>query len=315
MSVTSSRRGKVNITLSKEGPHSLGTASSSSAFLAFSGAELWLEHGRSPDLDAVVARALLYERARANGRFVGAQDVAIEAHGGVGLVHTSASGSIRTERIPCDVTQISRQLLFAHDPVGQRHHAPELLEHLFGHRQAREFVRALSDQATQAGEALRGGDFPRFGHAMTRAGAIFDEWSGGLAISPAARQAICLLKEGLGPRFLGAKAPGAGHASSLMVLVDDGAAPAAREALRATGWTVEPVVVTGGLQFRQVRRGGLVRISAGQRLDAVGASDLGGDSSIREDGVCCGIAIEPRCVATLAFGRPARDRTRFRETD
>ena len=264
----------------------------------------------SVDADAVIDLALGIERTRAKGRRIAADDVVPITRGGAGLVYTGESGSIRHRRIPCDESWVAGHLLFAHDPAGPRHRAPELLESLFAHPRAGEFVGSISATALQASAGLWRGDAPLLAVAIRRYVSIFDKWSGGRFVHDSVRKVVGELEGTLGGGLLAWKPPGAGAASSLVALVADGAMGDARGALTRAGWEAGPLVVTGGLRCDVDGPGGLTRISAGHRVDLVGAADLGSDPSIGRDGICCSIAVEPRCELVLKAPRPGSNPSR-----
>jgi hypothetical protein len=74
-----------------------------------------------------------------------------------------------------------------------------------------------------------------------------------------------------------------------------------------TDWWCSPLYVSSGVCGEFVKSDGHVRITAGHRLDFVGAADVGQDSDIAENGVCCSCAIEPRSEIILEQGRATRE--------
>ena len=69
---------------------------------------------------------------------------------------------------------------------------------------------------------------------------------------------------------------------------------------RGIKWWAIPAYVTGGVSGEFVKANGEVRITAGHRLDFVGAADLGQDLAIKEPGRCASCAIEPRTEILLS---------------
>jgi hypothetical protein len=259
------------------------------------------ERGLPLDPEAIIASALELERALAHGRAVAADDVVPIVRGGATEVHTLASGAVRHEPIACDEGWVAEHLLFTYDPGGRRHRVPGSLEALFTHPHAGAYVTELSGLALRASDALGRCNAVTLADTMRCYVTLFDTWSGGRLTHEAARQMAGRLEAELGRGLLAWKQPGAGAASSLVVLLADGVMHAARTLLARAGWVALPALVTGALDARADRPGGPIRITAGHRIDLVGAADLGQDPSIGVDGVCCSIAINPRCELTLAL--------------
>jgi len=66
------------------------------------------------------------------------------------LISSNADGSFTHKPIDFDSEFIRRHLIFAYDPSGLRHDVPDLLESLFAHPKAGEFVMHISALALQA---------------------------------------------------------------------------------------------------------------------------------------------------------------------
>jgi len=261
--------------------------------------------GRWPlDLDKVEAMALADERRSARGRAIAADDVIPIVRGRAVEVYTFADGSFTHKSIDFDPEFIRRHLIFAYDPTGQRHDVPDLLESLFTHPKAGDFVTEISDLALQASQALRDSNIHRLANAVQGYVELFEAWTRNRMVHQSVQEIADQLQLELGGGFLGWKPPGAGGASSLLALVEADVAARALDKLDQLGWEAMPVNVSPGLHYQVLRGGRQIRLTVPHRVDLVGGADLGQDREIGVDGVCCSIAIEPRCTLTLTFPEP-----------
>jgi hypothetical protein len=112
--------------------------------------------------------ALRDEQRSATGRAIAADDVIPVVRGHAVEVHTFADGSFTHKLIDFDAEFIRQHLIFAHDPSGLRHDVPDLLESLFAHPKAGEFVTQISSVALQASQALRDSNIHLLAEAVQR---------------------------------------------------------------------------------------------------------------------------------------------------
>ena len=273
--------------------HGMGFSFSSSRSALVCAGQLYYQFGCPPDPEAVLERAAHQERVAAGGRVVGLQDLAAIIHGEAVEVRTSAGGGVVVEHVGGDPLWLSEHALVAYEPRGTRHSAPGLLEGLFDHPRARDFVGRISELGARASEAYQRSDPAGLARAVGRYVDLFSEWTGGRYVNADAHQMASRLGSALGGRLLAWKPPGAGSASSLAALVDGPTALGeAVSVCRAWGWVAAPVALSEGLTCHLMESG--VTFTAPLRLDWVGAADLGADPAIGVDGTCFGIALEPR---------------------
>jgi hypothetical protein len=248
--------------------------------------------------------ALSDERRSAGGRAIAADDVIPIVRGGAVQVYTFADGSFNHEPIDVDLAFIRRHLIFAYDPSGQRHNVPNLLESLFTHPKAGDFVTHISSVALEASQALRDSNIHLLANAVRKYVDLFQGWTRKRMVHAPVQEIANHLQNELGSGFLGWKPPGAGGASSLLALVEADAAKMALDRLDKFGWEAMPVNVSPGVHWQVLRGGRQFRFTAPHRADLVGGGDLGQDREIGVDGICCSIAIEPRCTLSLTFPEP-----------
>ena len=251
--------------------------------------------GRSPaDLLPIINLATQFEATAAHGYRVGLQDLATIANGGAVETRTMASGVFDYRCVDSDdPAWISRLALIAINPMGQSHDVGDLLPRFIHHSRARSWIARINPIALQAAEAWSHGDVLSLGSAVREYVQIFQEASDGRYVNPDVRRLSLVLKESLGERLVAVKPPGAGAASSAAVLlIDEEAREEALRLCRAAGWVAAPVVPTAGLLYEQSAAG--CTYSAPLRLDFVGLADLSVNAEIAADGLCFGVAIEPR---------------------
>lgn len=278
----------------------LGLAQSSQMLILNAAlASFWLHEGRV-NLRFVLESALGQERILAHGRRIAAQDVVTELVGGAVLVDTlpGRGAEVSWRGVQCDREAVAKHMVFAHRREGSRHRAGDLLQVLFAHPMAREYVRELSQCAEAAAKALAKGAFADLARVVTVGRGHFDQWSDG-----AFTNGLRTIGDRLDARFkgrIGWKPAGAGACLSIIVIVEPSAVRDDVLAFLAEdGWTAEPVRVTEGLNVQVEGAEGMIRISAPLRVDLVGAADLGLDEGIGCSGVCCALAVEPRRELTL----------------
>src|SRR4051794_28489172 len=148
--------------------------------------------------DDVSALALNDERRSAGDRAIAADDVIPIVHGGALEVHTFADGTIVPKPIVIDSKFIRRHMIFAHDPAGLRHDVPDLLESLFRHPRAGDFVTEISGLALEASQALQSGNLERLVEPIRHYVEVFHSWSGGRVVHPAVREVADGLRSELG---------------------------------------------------------------------------------------------------------------------
>jgi hypothetical protein len=249
--------------------------------------------------ELVAQRALEDERAE-SGLPIAGQDVATIVHGGVCEIFTGADGRINVCPIEHNPLWIARHTIVALDPNGERHSAPTLLRGLLTHPLAKEFVRRISATGTQAAQAIRSQDVAALADAVNRYRGLFNEWARGRYVTPTVQAVAEQLQGLLGDRQLGWKPPGAGGASALLVVADD--AGKVLEFFDSLGWYAWPAQVTHGLECDGSAAPEAVRISAGLRIDYIGAADLGSAKEINEPGICVAFAIQPRIEKIFRVG-------------
>lgn len=255
---------------------------------------MYRERGTPPDATDVIARALRDSAARVGGRLVAAQDVAAIVLGGAVTTITRARGTVECRRVPCKREWVSRHIVWGHDPHGDGHRVPDLLQGLLSHPQAAGFILRISRLAMQVSGGLRCGDLTRVAGAVNAYRKVFfEEWGEGRLLHPRVAELAREMGRDLGGSLLAWKPPGAGSASSLIAVTTEPARVV--DHLHAAGWEAFPAALSPGL--RMCERGGAIHLSAPQRIDLVGGADLGQNLGV--EGRCCGLTVEPRNRATL----------------
>jgi galactokinase/mevalonate kinase-like predicted kinase len=290
------------------GVHGFGISSSSNFAVLYEAGQLFLRNGAPLSLEAVARAALRFERRLAFGGAVAADDVYPITYGGMLKVKTQPNtkvrgviedGSVSVEPIAHDPRWIADHVVVAVNPHGERHDVPNLLAKLFHHPSARDIVKKISGLAEKACDAIVAQDCKKLAKAVTAYREIFDLWTGNEYTKN-----VSAIAEGLPQPALAWKPPGGGASQSLIVITEKGATKTVIEYFRRIKWWAIPAYVTGGLCGEFVKTGGDVRITAGHRLDFVGAADLGQDCAIGTPGICCSCAIEPRTEIVLTEHRP-----------
>ncbi len=258
-------------------------------------------------LAAVIELARKIEAALAGGVMVGIQDVVCIAIGGAVETWTMASGKVEPRQVCTgDPNWITRHALIVVNPSGRPHRVPEMLPRLIHHRDARAWIEQINPLSLQASGAYRNEDVRELGLAMADYVRVFEEAaaaSGGRYMNPAVRKIEGVLAEALGERLVAVKAPGAGDASALAALfLDEAARDEAIQICREAGWEASLVVPTAGLLYEATPVG--CRYSAPLRLDFTGLSDVAVNPEIAADGICFGIAIEPRNELVITTSMP-----------
>lgn len=296
-----------------------GLSSSSNFNVALASARYFVLGGSSADFDpeTITQEALTWERIAARGAAVGANDVRPIVGGGVGMTTTYPMGGrcglgpdTHYELIECDWKTLGQHVVVAVDRRGERHHVPELLRRLFDDPDAANFVRQISGLTDIAVAAVRSRDFARLGSAISQYRGIFNRWTRGAFAAAVERDVKDMLRS-IGSKNLGWKPCGAGACKSLVVVVDDPArAVAVIRHLTSKGWTAGPLRVTEGLRPAVSGSGRRIRISAGHRVDLIGAADLGQDPRIGVVGRCLACAVEPRTEWVLTLKGVGAERSR-----
>jgi len=276
----------------RQAPPGIGISVSSNQAVLRAAAVHFLESGQTDARETVFAMALRAERERANGRAIGAQDVAAVIYGGALEIHTAISGAVEVHPIVSDPEWLAEHLLLAFEPSGRRHDVPTLLDDLFGHPYAGRYVDAISALGRGMAAAVRGSDLAQLSRHMRRYVDLFDDWSGGRYLNADIRRIAEDLEAAISPGLLAYKAPGAGASSSIVAAVAQGARLAAEAFFHGLGWSVAPIRLAGGLEGQNFGSAGAV-FRAGHRVDLIGAADLGQDQAVGRAGVCVALAIEP----------------------
>lgn len=104
-----------------------------------------------------------------------------------------------------------------------------------------------------------------------------------------------------GPKPVFGWKPSGGGASESMITIteNDTMRNVVMPFFKQRDWVALPAHVTSGICGEFITNNGDVRITAGHRLDFVGAADLGQDIAIGHAGCCCSCAIEPRTEIVL----------------
>ena len=267
---------------------------------------------------------------------VAADDVYPITHGGVLKVLTAPSiqdsnMGVSVEPIRHDTRWLADRIVVAFNPQGKRHVIPDLLDRLLNLPNAGEHIKKFTDLAHVASSAIAESYKPhstdkgdereirKLADAVNRYRQEFDEWTkeaeagapgdgvdpphGPLFTRAVTDIATDLLKELTKDVVLGWKPPGGGASESLIVITPD---VKGRDAVirffksEKWKWRALPAYVTSGICGEFVKSDGEVRITAGHRLDFIGAADLGQDVRIRKAGCCCSCAIEPRTEIVLS---------------
>jgi hypothetical protein len=282
------------------GVHGFGISSSSNFAVLYEGMQYFFRNGLPIDKTVVAQAALRFERRDRHAGAVAANDVYPIAWGGVVKVLTEPNGQaeeegeVRVQAVECDPDWIADHVLVAFNPRGKRHDAPDLLARLFGDPQAGRFVGDISALADEACSALQRSDFASLASCVARYRVLFNTWTGGAYLANVGKVAE-QMQQRLNIPSLEWKPPGAGGTESLIVLLPDReAGDRVIEYFVGHDWWVQPALVTDGVSGEPIDGGRGVRITAGHRIDFVGAADLGQDGRIKVAGRCCGCAIEPR---------------------
>ncbi len=283
------------------GAPGFGISDSSTRGVLEAAGELYREGCWPLDIENVIKRALKGERERAGGRSIGFDDVVPIVRGKGIELHTSADGEIIARPIRVNSEFVSKHMLFAFNPCGKRHDAPDLLATLFTHPGARSYVAAISKVALATSAALEREEIAALASCISAYMNLFSSWSAGRVINRAFAEMEARLRAVLGERLLAVKPPGAGGAESMMALVNGDAMREALTVFEQSGWSAIPLTVCKGLTCLRSRSGRTVRFTAPHRIDLVGAADLGVDPTIAAAGVCCSLAIEPRCELRMKF--------------
>lgn len=260
-----------------------------------------LREGRWPlSRDLLVDGALRAEWSRANGYKIATGDVYPIVYGGAVTVSTLPEFA-RFESIPVSPQWISEHVGIAIKAGGQTHSVRNLLPQLFQHRHRADFVRRISCCADAAAHAVRSRQPRELAGAINDYVQHFDEWCQGTYVSPRCAEFRSTLASRVGRDLLATKPCGAGAAESICYIVDapDTHAVVARVA-QTLGWHTQPVELATGLSVERLDDGG-IRVASPHRLDFVAAADLSRDRRIGSEceGLCCSIAIEPRCSVTI----------------
>lgn len=298
-----------------DGVHGQGFSSSSNLEVLLAVLRLIVRGTRRVRLSAVAHAALAAERHLAGGACVAANDVFPIVYGRVGMTETSPIASpstgaslakaIRpdTRYLPIrhDPSAMARHIVVAVDPNGTPHHVPDLLGRIFKDRRAPGFVCRVSALTDRGAAALGNNDFPELADAMNVYRSEFDQLTGGSFTSAVAPEMKRLLRK-FGTSDLGWKPSGAGACKSLILVVDDpdrGAAVA--RFLKELGWQAGLLRLSAGLTIKRARSGMRIDLSAGHRIDLIGAADLGQDVRVGVAGRCLACAVEPRTRWVLSF--------------
>jgi hypothetical protein len=283
--------------------HGMGISASSNFAVLYEASQLYLRHGAPVPRDEVAKAALLFERRWASKLAVAADDVYPITYGGMLKVITEVDPRIvKTEQIPFNPRWIADHVVVAFDPRGKRHEAERFLERLVEHPKAKDYVKEFSDYAEAACSAMTPGreDLMALANVVNKYRKSFDKWTRNETTGQGdytynVRDLAKKLKKIY--RIHAWKPPGAGASKSLMLITDGRSVTDAVVAhLSENGWWASPAIVTTGICGEFIRSDGRVRITAGHRIDFIGAADLGQDARIATPGVCCSCAIEPRTM-------------------
>lgn len=291
------------------GVHGLGISTSSNFAVLYEASQQFLKRRAPLCLADVAAAALRFERRLASGLAIAADDVYPITFGGIVEVQTTPrsrngdsveEGQVTVQPVSCDPQWIARHVVVAMNPRGERHDVPDLLKRLFLHPEAGRFVDTFSKLAELASRAITNADVQKLAGAVNEYRRGFDVWSAG-AYTSVVKEIGERLDDQLPLKVLGWKPPGAGASESMIVILRDADCRSAVERFFGDrGWTTIPAYVTSGVCGEFMKGDGEVRITAGHRLDFVGAADLGQDLAIGRRGISCSCAIEPRTEIVLS---------------
>jgi hypothetical protein len=303
--------GSFSFTYRSLGVHGIGISSSSSFAVLYEASQLYLKQGPPLPPEDVAKAALRFERRLALGSAVAADDVFPITFGGVLKVHTEpntvndgvmSDGEVSVEAIPHDPRWIADHVVVAFDPLGERHDVPNLLGRLFEHKDAAKFVDRFSELADVASKAIESRDCDALAGAMNEYREEFDRWTG-----KAHTQNVRDVGKRLPRTALAWKPPGAGASRSLIVITPDREGrDVVIEFFKDKHRWATPTYTTSGLCGEFLRSDGQVRITAGHRLDFIGAADLGQNVHLQKPGQCCSCAIEPRTEILFESDGPRR---------
>jgi hypothetical protein len=283
--------------------HGMGISASSNFAVLYEASQLYLRNGAPVPREEVAQAALRFERRWASKLAVAADDIYPITYGGmVKVVTRFKPRTVRAEQVPFDPRWIADHVVVAFDPHGKRHEAERFLERLVTHRRAKDYVKQFSGYAERACDAMTPGreDLMSLAKVVNKYRKSFDEWTfnkntGQGDYTYNVKEVAKKLKKRY--RIHAWKPPGAGASKSLMLITDGRAVTDAVVAyLAERGWWASPAIVTTGICGEFIRSDGKVRITAGHRIDFIGAADLGQDERIATPGVCCSCAIEPRTM-------------------
>lgn len=287
--------------------HGVGLSGSSSFAALNIARELLVRDETVLDKEILADAALNLERHLANGLKIGAQDVYSIVYGGVGIVKTlgnppSGQTGVCFKPIQYDPKWLSKHILIAYKSNGLRHEVSDLLQNLCAHPDSEKMIRHFSLLAEQAGVAIEECNELRLAEIISDYRERFNYWSSGSYINPSVSVLIEKLLNKFGKQnIISWKPPGAGAAESIaLILSSELPHEPVISALREEyGWQVLPLSVSPGVCHAPYGPGGSFSVSAGARLDVVGAADIG--CSIGLNGRCCTICVAPR--SELIFKR------------
>jgi hypothetical protein len=304
--------GTFSFTYRSLGVHGVGISASSNFAVLYEASQLYLYNGPPLSSREVARAALRFERHMAHSNAIAADDVYPIVYGGLVRVVTRPNTKVDDEVVDGDVLVepvsheprwIADHVVVAFDPAGERHRAPLLLGRLFEHPDAVRFVERLSALADRAGRAIGAEDLTDLAALVHDYNGLLNEWSAG-AFTANVERVARRLEGQLGKQVLAWKPPGGGATLSLMVVAADRVARDAVLAFfEAEGWWATPALITGGVYGEFLKSKGKVRLTAGHRLDFVGAADLGQDLHIGKEGCCCSCAIEPRAEILVSVAQ------------
>jgi hypothetical protein len=302
MSVSTLALTRISKTFRSPDLHGVGLSfSSTEAVLKVYLAALLAGHRLSPS--ELIHRALADERVR-TGRAIASNDVGPVVVGNGVLTVTNPPNPVPyIVPIHPHPAWIADHTVVAFNPNGSTHDAGRVLEHLFTNpAKGRSYIREINFCTLQALNSCTDRNIQQIGAAITEYKSILDRWTKGLYSAQVTRITVLLQRE-FGADIVATKCPGAGAAEALMIICRK---PCVRSRiitfLERLGWIAWQAKMTGGVRREAARPGGIT-VSAGFRLDLIGAADLGLDSSISEPGWCMAIAIEPRAEAIAKFIR------------
>lgn len=298
------------------GVHGMGISASSNFVVLYEASQKSLRGGLPFCREELAQAAHAAERRLALGLAVAADDVYPITFGGVVKVHTKPDtkpasgninqGNVRVERVTHDPRWIADHVLVAFDPTGTRHDVPTLLSDLVNHPDRTSFVERFTELAHAASGCIEKRNIRTLAAHVTKYRRSFDDWTNH-QYTYAVRDVADRLMAHLPDDVLSWKPPGAGASASLIVLT---AGPESNRRIisffRDIHWIAIPALVTPGVCPEFLRESGEIRITAGHRLDFIGAADLGQNIEIGRPGCCCSCAIEPRTEIVFTNTSPAR---------